>query len=313
MEMSAPIPVPKSAEPASYFGQLTSDPSSSSAHSPNVNSAIPSSSIRVGSPGSWSGDSDYSSEDQTQNGGASDRGSSSSSPVKFHDALPDLAKGRRPSELSSDDGGRRNRWVRESVTSATSQMTQTTYRPDEDGSEEKTPVPPPYIDRSDPRAPPPHHLDVTPRLNYPTRVLGPAAQNTPVRPVASPSASGYTPTSGRTPFISPETTKPSPVYGMGVTIPSPQSAPAWKSEFGEIGVSQEEDEETLKSRGKRTTLPATATTSSVSVEALTEPEITMLSPQQVNRVRERTPERRSGEASPVRSPEPPPRSSLRAS
>lgn len=332
-DMPGPVPLPKTAEPATgYFGLYgMNQGSGSSSQGLAINAAVPTSHLELESPGGWSGESDYSSEDQSTNNrnGArtvSESGSSfSSSPVDYRNFLSSHGESRRGLLDPSTEGSQRgDRWVRESIasqTSQTSQMTQTTYRPgprdkedeEEEPREEKTPVPPAYVDRTDLDAPGAVPLDRTPRQDYPSRLLSPTKQSTPTRPVASPSASGYTPNSGRIPFTSPDRQRTSPVYGVEVTTPSPQSAPAWKSEFGAIGLQEEEDLVTIKGRGKRTTLPATTSASSAAlVDAIQSPERNMLSPQRTRDVRESSPERRTREASPGRSPEPPPRSSLRA-
>jgi len=329
-EMSDTIPVPRQ-QSAGYFSQFRAGQASGSSSrniSPKSLQPDPTSDAESDSHRGWSGDSDYSSEDMRNNGRTgSDSGSSFSaaSPLDYRTFLTDHNEARRGLLDRSSEGTEReergDRWVRESITSQTSQMTQTTYRPsargdDEDddaSSQEMTPVPNAFVDRMDRTVPAAMVLDRTPRQDYPTRLLSPTKRSTPTRPLASPSAAGYTPTSGRIPFTSPDAQRTSPTYGVEVTIPSPQSAPAWKSEFGEIRLEEEEDPVTIKARGQRTTLPATTSTSSGAlVGAMLSSERDMLSPQSVKKVRDATPERRSREASPGRSPEPPPRSSLRA-
>ncbi|WWD16684.1 hypothetical protein CI109_101114 [Kwoniella shandongensis] len=101
---------------------------------------------------------------------------------------------------------------------------------------------------------------------------------------------------------------------------TPNSAPAWKSEFGEINKDdrgEEEDEDTLKGRNdRRSTLPATTSTSSGAiVEAMLSPsQDDLLSPDTY--VRSGTPNSGKGNArrdpSPKKSPEPPPKSTRRA-
>ncbi|WRT65527.1 uncharacterized protein IL334_002472 [Kwoniella shivajii] len=107
----------------------------------------------------------------------------------------------------------------------------------------------------------------------------------------------------------------------------PRSAPAEKNGFDEFGTrneetgTQEDEEETIKSRNKRTTLPAIASKSSGAiVEALLSPsKENLLSPDKYARNSTSTPtkdlngsvERRGSTPSPNRSPEPPPRSVLR--
>ena len=273
----------------------------------------------IESPVDWSGESDYSHEDGLETnhsrlnglrGGSSAASSAHSdgSSIDYRAVVSDHGEGRRglldPStsaSASTDAVAGRGTWdVRGSITS---QTTQETYRADDDPSE-KTPVAPIFVERTDRdlQAPTePLSYDRSPRRDYPTRLVAATKQTTPTRPVASPSASGYTPTSGRLPFTSPVEVYPTTIPGVGVTVPSPQSAPAWKSEFDSVLV---EPRDAVRSKEKRTTLPATASKSSGSLAD------TMLSPE---KARTGSPEKRqTREPSPGRSPEPPPRSTLRA-
>ncbi|KAK1920980.1 hypothetical protein DB88DRAFT_469279 [Papiliotrema laurentii] len=244
----------------------------------------------VESPRSWSGESNYSAEGD--NSGQSHYGS-------FRPGSLDSAP------YSPVDNEPYIRQVRESITS---QTTQATYHPHQEPLDEesmKTPMAPPYEDRSDRRlhAPGPLSFDKSPQRAH---VVSPTLQTTPTRSAQSPAASGYTPTSGRVPFHLPtHETRSSPLTGSAAETDQPQSAPAWQSDFGQV---VDERDDTLRGKGKRTTLPAAA--SGLALNAMLGGENDMLSPAKYARSGSASPDSR--DVSPGRSPEPPPRSTLRA-
>jgi hypothetical protein len=311
------LPTPRSADHAAAMSRTGS---SGDGRVLDLNEGLRIGNAEVESLGGWSGESDYSIDEghgtnhSRFNGlrAGSSVGSSAHSEgslVEYQAVGLDHGAGRRglldPSTTAStptDDMPGGEKWdVRASITS---QTTQETFRPDEDPLE-KTPVAPVFVERVDRdlQAPSePLSYDRSPRRDYPTRLVAATKQTTPTRPAASPSASGYTPTSGRLPFTSPVEVYRTSVPGVDVTVPSPpQSAPAWKSQFYSVAV---EPDGAVKGKGKRTTLPATT---SISSGLLAD---AMLSPE---KARAASPEkRRSREPSPGRSPEPPPRSTLRA-
>lgn len=286
------------------------------------------------SPGGWSGESDYSNE-----GSGSDSAQIPHSHSRFN--------GLRADSFGSDDNQSGHSPIdyqalfgpthpppaslgdaRDSITSTTSEATYQVHQAEEEDPLDKTPVAPPFVDKHDRAgisAPAPLNFDRSPRRDYPRpdpsgRGASPAKQTTPTRPIASPSARGYTPTSGRIPFTAPldvhKKSLEKQEVRVDITVPSPKSAPAWKSEFGDILPDfPTEDSETIRSRGKRTTLPASGSTSSGAiVESLLSPkkERDMLSPDKYMRAGSISPEKRTRELSPGRSPELPPRSTLRA-
>lgn len=221
-----------------------------------------------------------------------------------------------------------------------------TYRPTQPREEddvyhdasEKTPMAPEYQER-EVSTPSQSYSMTQPHHSYPTmdRAKPPmTVQTTPTRPSPSPSASNYTPTSGRLPFTTPlETARPSPSTQLPTSASSndtvlaphthryiePKSAPASKRDFGDLGdfgpsrsmpnAKEEEDEDTIKARNRRT-LPANSSlVSAASIDSLQEASRDLLSPQKASSGTS-TPERReSMDSNVARSPEPPPRSTLR--
>lgn len=304
-------------ETTSLVPATLGDQSTSGGKAVDLNERMPIGEMELESPGGWSGDSDYSNEEgQTGshsrlNGLRVDSwasGSAHSGPSLDYRALVSDHGEVRRGLLDPSTNSKEDRWdVRGSITS---QSTQGTYRPDEDLTE-MTPIAPVFVERTkkDLQPPGPLSFEKSPKRDYPSRLVSTTKQTTPTRPLATPSASGYTPTSGRIPFTSPVNVYRTSIPGVDITVPSPQSAPAWQSDFGKVVLVQEE--ETIKSKGKRTTLPATPSTlSGTSVEAIPSPEKKMLSPE---KYRAESPDWKwSREPSPGRSPEPPPRSTLRA-
>ena len=158
----------------------------------------------------------------------------------------------------------------------------------------------------------------TPQTASRSSTASPVKQTTPTRPQGSPSAKGYTPSSGRFPFTAPLEIHHAPPTPPD-SHPEPQSAPAAKSEF-DVDKSNDDGQDTLKDRRNRRTMPPVSRVviptdpveraSSPASTATTATSSDLLSPVKYERAGSSTPER-VVELSPGRSPEPPPRSRLR--
>lgn len=284
------------------------------------------------SPGSWSGSSDYSNAESARSrlqGIRTDSlgsGPNTASPVSSREMYGSQAGEARRNLLEPstvyEEWPERDE-ARGSVTSGTTYGAENT---DADNDPiHRTPMPPAHSNR----------LDVqSPRTQWPQQATSPARsegsgsgkQTTPTRAgfpkSASPTTSGYGPNSGRLAFVAPPNVSQRSIDALEREVEAQGSdrmevrvsgrdevrrtAPAGQGEFGEFNAEEEEDENTLKGR-KRRTLPAAASTSS---DAIVED---MLSPDKHER---QTPSRTSsyeskGSPSPARTPELPPRSTLR--
>ena len=169
-----------------------------------------------------------------------------------------------------------------------------------------TPIAPLYQDTHDLKTPQmAHEISQFVRQPSPTHSQNSIGQ-TPTRTTtgASPSASSYTPGSGRQQRFYPSPSSQgsqSPALSTPSRSPAPQSAPAAKTEFGFDG-SMIRDEQEEEDRGKnRTTLSHSVDSSN----GLLSPDRDLHTPE-----RPLSDERESSQ-SPIKSPEPPPRSTLR--
>lgn len=234
-------------------------------------------------------------------------------------------KGQGQAEWENGYEARRYGEQRESVASGTTVGAEHFDSSDEPIDPHRTPIPPPFHDRSNMTAP---KFGYTPSSSDHQTKTPTQTQTTPTQPAfSSPSTSHYTPSSGRLAFVAAPDVSRSSIdaleqevrdsddHGrMNVVQEEPGSAPAWQSEFG-LGLGEEEGEETVKARGRnRRTLPAMGNEDGTRMHPV---ETEMLSPRKHDGTKAgQTPQRSSfeetGTPNLTRSPEPPPRSTLRA-
>ncbi|KAK8861409.1 hypothetical protein IAR55_002228 [Kwoniella newhampshirensis] len=301
------------------------------------------------SPGGWSESSKYSTHDSSTAPNSAinnkfpssrpypfDRGNSSGSssdsaysPVDYRAQLPlgemDLDTAAEELRRGLLDPSLQPSWeVRSSVNSASTTIPALNNAKFDNGelqesdeSLHRTPMASAFQERPDIRPPQFDFSHKKQQLVSPSETGSDSAQATPNQLLEARSAgkgSYYTPTTAHQLNFAER-----PPSATSLTQDAPRSAPAWKSEFGELNKDdedEEDDEDTLKGRNKRSTLPAISSTSSGAiVEAMLSPsQDELLSPDRYARAG--TPTGEKGNArrtpSPNKSPEPPPRSTRRA-
>ena len=252
------------------------------------------------SPGGWSDTSEYSNRDS---GGPfpARPGPVRADTLDTYYAAYSSSPVRNASSDGRGDWEKRRAEPRESVS--------TVRAPPDEDSVHRTPTAPSYSDGDDLKTPQLAY-DVAQFVRHSSPSTSSVAQ-TPTHGThgtgASPSASNYTPGSGRQRFYpspssagsqSPNLSTPNKSPGPPRS-PVPRSAPPTKTEFGVGPPIQRDDTEDGLKRSNRTTLPNPMSTSSSerSTDGLLSPE------------KDKTTQSR--ESSPGKSPEPPPRSSLR--